>query len=61
MSARTLTELFFDAVERYANHPAAFRYKADGTWRSVTHRAVAERVHLFNGCISCQFLRFAPA
>ena len=44
MSARTLTELFFDAVERYANHPAAFRYKADGTWRSVTHRAVAERV-----------------
>src|SRR5439155_69353 len=30
MSARTLTELFFDAVERYADHAAAFRYKAAG-------------------------------
>ena len=44
MSARTLTELFFTAVERYASHPAAFRYKADGVWRPVTHREVAERV-----------------
>jgi len=24
-SPRTLTELFFDAVDRYANHAAAFR------------------------------------
>jgi len=44
MSARTLTELFFTAVERYADHPAAFRYKADGVWRPVTHREAAERV-----------------
>src|SRR5690348_14822586 len=46
MSARTLTELFFDAVEKYANHPAAFRYKAawGGTWHAVTHNAVRERV-----------------
>ena len=44
MSARTLTELFFGGVERYADHPAAFRYKADGAWRAVTHREVVERV-----------------
>ena len=47
MSARTLTELFFAGVERYADHPAAFRYKADGAWRPVTHREVAERVKAF--------------
>ena len=48
MSARTLTELFFDAVEKYARHPAAFRYKAagegGGTWHAVTHSAARERV-----------------
>src|SRR5437870_10250237 len=45
MSAGTLTGLFFDAVERFASHPAAFRYKAEGgTWQSVTHREVEERV-----------------
>ncbi len=44
MSARTLTELFFEAVEKYGGHPAAFRYKADGTWHAVTHREVRERV-----------------
>ena len=44
MSARTLTELFFDAVEKYGGHPAAFRYKADGTWHAVTHREARERV-----------------
>src|SRR5256714_1185469 len=44
VSARTLTELFFGGVERYADHPAAFRYKADGAWRAVTHREVVERV-----------------
>jgi long-chain acyl-CoA synthetase len=44
MSARTLTELFFDAVEKYGSHPAAFRYKADGTWHAVTHREARERV-----------------
>ncbi len=45
MSARTLTELFFTGVERYAHHPAAFTYKADGVWRPVTHREVADRVN----------------
>jgi len=43
-SPRTLTELFFDAVDRYANHAAAFRYKADGVWRDVTHKEAAARV-----------------
>ena len=44
MSARTLTELFFSGVETYGNHPAAFRYKAGGTWHSVTHRETQARV-----------------
>jgi long-chain acyl-CoA synthetase len=44
LSAGTLTRLFFDAVERHARHPAAFRYKADGVWKSVTHGEVEERV-----------------
>jgi long-chain acyl-CoA synthetase len=43
-SPRTLNELFFDAVERYGAHAAAFRYKADGAWRAVTHRDAAARV-----------------
>ena len=43
-SPRTLTELFFDAVQHYGNHPAAFRYKADGVWHDVTHQEAAARV-----------------
>jgi len=41
---RTLTELFFDAVQAYGAHPAAFRHKADGAWRDVSHREAATRV-----------------
>jgi long-chain acyl-CoA synthetase len=44
VSRGTLTQLFFGAVERYANHPAAFRYKAADGWRAVPHREAAERV-----------------
>jgi len=44
MSSGTLTELFFAAVERYASHPAAFRYKAEGAWKSVTHHEAEQRV-----------------
>ena len=44
-SPRTLTELFFDAVQTYGAHAAAFRYKADGAWRDVTHQEAAARVH----------------
>jgi len=43
-SPRTLTELFFDAVRTYAAHTAAFRYKAEGAWRDVTHQEAAARV-----------------
>lgn len=39
-----MTRLFFSALERYADHPAAFRYKAAGTWRSVTPREAEDRV-----------------
>ena len=38
-SPRTLTELFFDAVQTYGAHPGAFRHKADGAWRNVTWRS----------------------
>ena len=44
MSARTLTELFFDAVQAYGAHPAAFRRKVDGAWRDVSHQEAAARV-----------------
>jgi long-chain acyl-CoA synthetase len=41
----TLTELFFTSVERYADRrPAAMRAKSGGTWRSITHRELADRV-----------------
>ena len=44
----TLTQLFYDAVERYGAHPAAFRYKAagagGGAWRGITHREAAARI-----------------
>jgi long-chain acyl-CoA synthetase len=43
-SPRTLTELFFDAVQTFGAHAAAFRYKADGAWRDVTHQEAAARV-----------------
>ena len=44
MSNGTLTKLFFDAVDKYAGRPAAFRHKTGGEWKPVTHREVEERV-----------------
>ncbi|HXF96616.1 MAG TPA: long-chain fatty acid--CoA ligase [Gemmatimonadales bacterium] len=46
MKTGTLTQLFFEAVERYAaqNHPGAFRHKVGGRWVTLTHREVEERV-----------------
>ena len=41
---RTLTELFFDALQAYGAHPAAFRHKVDGAWRDVSHKEAAARV-----------------
>lgn len=43
--AGTLTQLFFDAVERYGTKRAALRYKASGTWYDITHQELARRVH----------------
>jgi long-chain acyl-CoA synthetase len=42
---RTLTQLFFDAVERYSTKRAALRYKADGVWHDITHQDLARRVY----------------
>ncbi|MBI1968204.1 MAG: long-chain fatty acid--CoA ligase [Gemmatimonadetes bacterium] len=50
MNTGTLTKLFFEAVEKYAGRPTAFRYKTDGVWKSITHREAADRVkHLSLG------------
>ena len=39
----TLTRLFFDAVEKF-DRPDALRFKAAGSFHSISHRQVAERV-----------------
>ena len=44
MSTGTLPRLFFDAVERHAGRPAAFRSKVGGVWTSITHRDAEARV-----------------
>jgi long-chain acyl-CoA synthetase len=41
---RTLTELFFGAVDRYATLPAAMRAKQGRRWVDITHRELVERV-----------------
>jgi len=41
---RTLTELFFGAVDRYATLPTAMRAKQGGRWVDITHRELVERV-----------------
>jgi long-chain acyl-CoA synthetase len=42
-SPGTLTQLFFDAVEKY-DLPNALQFKADGAYRPISHRALADRV-----------------
>ncbi len=59
MSAGTLTELLFSAVERYAAHPAAFRYKATGVWQPVSHRDALERVRAIS--LGLRELGIAPS
>ena len=44
MTPGTLTKLFFDAVEKYAGRPAAFRHKTAGRWVPITHGETVERV-----------------
>jgi long-chain acyl-CoA synthetase len=38
----TLTRIFFDAVERF-DLPAAYQYKKDGAYRSISHRETLQR------------------
>jgi len=44
MSTGTLPRLFFEAVERHAGRPAAFRSKVGGVWTAITHREAEARV-----------------
>jgi long-chain acyl-CoA synthetase len=47
---RTLTELFFGAIDGHAGAPAVVRAKRDGRWVDLSHRDLAERVrHLSLG------------
>ncbi|MES3033246.1 MAG: long-chain fatty acid--CoA ligase [Gemmatimonadota bacterium] len=39
----TLTQLFFDAIARYAK-PAALRFKRDGKWHDISHAMLLDRV-----------------
>jgi long-chain acyl-CoA synthetase len=43
----TLTQLFFDAVAKFAAKPAALRYKAGGQWHDITHAELLKRVTHF--------------
>jgi long-chain acyl-CoA synthetase len=40
----TLTQLFFDAVDRYSTKQAALRYKEEGQWKDINHQELARRV-----------------
>ena len=40
----TLTQLFFDAIDRYGSKPACFRCKAGGAWHTLTHQDVLRKV-----------------
>jgi long-chain acyl-CoA synthetase len=41
---QTVTEMFFDAVDRFSSKAAALRYKAGGRWHDITHQELARRV-----------------
>jgi long-chain acyl-CoA synthetase len=43
----TLTQLFFDTVEKFSTKPAAMRYKADGAWHDINHAEMLTRVRRF--------------
>jgi long-chain acyl-CoA synthetase len=58
MNQGTLTKLFFDAVERHAGRPAAFRSKVAGEWKPLTHREVEARVR--NVSLGLRELGVAP-
>ena len=41
----TLTELFFDAMERFRDRPAMLRARRDGAWTDISTAEVADCVH----------------
>lgn len=45
---RTLTELFFGAMDRFASRPVALRAKRDGAWRDISHAELLRQVHGFS-------------
>ena len=40
----TLTQMFFEVVEKFGHKPACFRCKAGGTWHTLSHAEVLQRV-----------------
>jgi long-chain acyl-CoA synthetase len=47
---RTLTDLFFAAIDRHGAQPVAMRAKRDGRWVDISHQELADRVqHLSLG------------
>jgi long-chain acyl-CoA synthetase len=40
----TLTQLIFDAIDKYGAKPACLRCKAAGTWQTLTHQDVLQRM-----------------
>jgi long-chain acyl-CoA synthetase len=43
-TARTLTELYFGALERFGSRPVAVRAKQGGAWYELSYRELADRV-----------------
>jgi long-chain acyl-CoA synthetase len=41
---KTLTELFFGAIDQFGSKQAALRYKDGETWKDITHQDLARRV-----------------
>jgi long-chain acyl-CoA synthetase len=47
-SPRTLTEIFFGSMDRYADRPAVMRVKRAGVWVETSYRELTERVEAFS-------------
>jgi long-chain acyl-CoA synthetase len=43
-TARTLTQLYFGALERFGTRPVAFRAKRQGQWLELSYQQLADRV-----------------
>ena len=43
-TARSLTQLYFGALERFGTRPVAFRAKRQGQWRELSYQQLADRV-----------------